>query len=237
MRIHSTLRGRSDGRIADVDHPGGGDARVRRQDPPLRSDRRRSATASSAEEAAPEPVAGESAVVSFDRVGVPDIDAATFLDAMHALGRVHAEERYLQMDGARRQAAGELSAVFGASTVGMDRASRVLGLRAHANEIVERLPSFQRRALDAYVDGVNAALADDAPPIGDAAFYSLLRVTPEPWDARRFDPRDPRHVQRAAVERRGRNVERTDVRRAARRHRRVPAGPGRSIRRAAARTR
>src|SRR2546427_5866948 len=44
---------------------------------------------------------------------VVTITAASQADAMRALGRVHAQERYFEMDLMRRSAAGELSALFG----------------------------------------------------------------------------------------------------------------------------
>ncbi|WP_139369281.1 penicillin acylase family protein, partial [Xanthomonas axonopodis] len=46
--------------------------------------------------------------VQRDRLGVVTIDAANQLDAMRALGYVHAQERYFEMDLMRRAPAGEL---------------------------------------------------------------------------------------------------------------------------------
>ena len=48
-----------------------------------------------------------------DALGVVTIDAANETDAMRALGYVHAQERYFEMDLMRRTAAGELSELFG----------------------------------------------------------------------------------------------------------------------------
>ena len=51
--------------------------------------------------------------VSRDANGTVTIDAANQHDALRALGYVHAQERYFEMDLLRRTAAGELSALFG----------------------------------------------------------------------------------------------------------------------------
>ena len=55
------------------------------------------------------------ATIQRDANGVVTVDAANEKDAMRALGYVHAQERYFEMDLLRRTAAGELSALFGPS--------------------------------------------------------------------------------------------------------------------------
>ena len=64
-------------------------------------------------------LAGLSAPVSVQRdaLGVVTIDAASESDAVRALGYVHAQERYFEMDLMRRSSAGELSELFGAVVV------------------------------------------------------------------------------------------------------------------------
>lgn len=126
------------------------------------------------------PVSGLSAPVSVarDAQGVPTIEGATRADVAQALGFVHAQERFFQMDLSRRRAAGELSALIGASTLRIDRQTRVLGLRQRAREAVAGASADERRLLQAYTEGVNAGLhAMAAPPFE----YLLLRAAPEPW--------------------------------------------------------
>src|SRR5688572_32873056 len=63
--------------------------------------------------------------VERDERGVVTVQAANEADAMRALGYVHAQERYFEMDLLRRTAAGELAALFGPLAVDTDRKHRV----------------------------------------------------------------------------------------------------------------
>jgi len=65
-----------------------------------------------------------------DALGVVTITAGSQADAMRALGHVHAQERYFEMDLMRRSAAGELSALFGPKAIEADKRMRVHRLRA-----------------------------------------------------------------------------------------------------------
>jgi hypothetical protein len=51
--------------------------------------------------------------VARDALGVATVEAANEADAARALGFLHGQERYFEMDLLRRSAAGELSALFG----------------------------------------------------------------------------------------------------------------------------
>lgn len=118
------------------------------------------------------------ATVTRDDIGVVTIDADSEADAYRALGWVHAQERFFEMDLLRRTAAGELSELFGSMALDADRAARMHRLRArHAGNIGQGTDG--EAALLAYVAGVNAGLAAlDARPWP----YLLLRATPEPWE-------------------------------------------------------
>ena len=59
-----------------------------------------------------------------DANGTVTIDAGSEADAMRALGYVHAQERYFEMDLLRRTAAGELSELFGPVAVDTDKRHR-----------------------------------------------------------------------------------------------------------------
>jgi penicillin amidase len=125
-------------------------------------------------------VAGLSAAVTIERdaLGVPTIRGEDRADVARALGFVHAQDRFFQMDLLRRKGAGELSELFGAAAIEADRESRLHGFRTLAHDVVEGLPDEHRRLLDAYVDGVNAGLAT----LSSVPFeYLLLRLDPEPW--------------------------------------------------------
>ncbi len=126
------------------------------------------------------PLAGLSApaTVERDSLGVVRITARTRADAARALGFVHAQERFFQMDLLRRAGAGELSALIGSKTVEADRKLRPHRFRERARQVVAGLPAPDRAILDAYVAGVNAGLE----ALGARPFeYAVLRAAPEPW--------------------------------------------------------
>jgi penicillin amidase len=125
-------------------------------------------------------VSGLSAPVQVERdaLGVPTITGATRADVARALGFLHAQDRYFQMDLLRRSGAGELSELFGSAALPLDKSHRLHGFRATAVKAVALLPAEQRTVLDAYTAGVNAGLA--ALPKSPWE-YVLLRTTPQPW--------------------------------------------------------
>jgi|GEM_PF-4935338 len=118
--------------------------------------------------------------VQRDALGVPTIRGANRVDVARALGYLHAQDRFFQMDTLRRRAAGELSELFGAATVPVDRAARLHGFRRLAQTVLVRLPATERALLEAYAAGANSGLAAlRAKPFE----YFVLRVTPQPWRA------------------------------------------------------
>jgi len=113
-----------------------------------------------------------------DAQGVVTIDAANEADAMRALGYVHAQERYFEMDLMRRVAAGELSELFGPAAVDTDKQNRVHRLRARVDAHLAEALGEQRPILEAYRQGTNAGLgAMRARPWP----YLLLRQIPREW--------------------------------------------------------
>ena len=114
-----------------------------------------------------QPVAGlaGAATVQRDALGVVTIDAGNRVDAMRALGWVHAQERYFEMDLLRRTAAGELAALFGPRAVDHDRGTRVHRMRARVDARLDAMLVLHRAEAEAYAAGVNAGLASlDARP-------------------------------------------------------------------------
>ena len=116
--------------------------------------------------------------VTRDALGVPTIKAQSRVDLARAVGFVHAQERFFQMDLQRRQPAGELSALVGPAAVNADRAMRVHRFRHIAREALTYSPPEYKAELEAYAAGVNAGLAALAAPPFE---YLVLRTTPEPW--------------------------------------------------------
>jgi penicillin G amidase len=116
--------------------------------------------------------------VDRDALGVPAITGASREDVARALGFLHAQDRFFQMDLQRRQPAGELSGLVGARALDVDAEMRVHRFRDVAQRALAIADPVYRRTLDAYAEGVNAGL--DA--LGAAPFeYFVLRATPEPW--------------------------------------------------------
>ena len=113
-----------------------------------------------------------------DKLGVVTIDAANETDAMRALGYVHAQERYFEMDLMRRTSAGELAELFGPIAVDTDKRHRIHRLRARVMANLDAIAGDQKPQLKAYTDGVNAGLAALRTRPWP---YLLLRQSPEPW--------------------------------------------------------
>jgi penicillin amidase len=125
-------------------------------------------------------ISGLAANVRVDRdaLGVPTITATTREDVARALGFLHAQDRFFQMDLQRRQPAGELSGLVGPRAMEVDEDMRVHRFRHVAQRALELAEPPYRKVLDAYAAGVNAGLnALGAPPFE----YLVLRATPEPW--------------------------------------------------------
>jgi penicillin amidase len=116
--------------------------------------------------------------VTRDGLGIPTVSGVTRVDVARATGFLHAQDRFFQMDLARRRAAGELAALVGPRAVPLDREIRIHRFRAEAERAVKLLGSRDRQLLASYTAGVNAGLeALSAPPFE----YLVLRQTPEPW--------------------------------------------------------
>ncbi|MFQ6311942.1 penicillin acylase family protein [Lysobacter capsici] len=113
-----------------------------------------------------------------DALGVVTVDAANQTDAMRALGYVHGQERYFEMDLLRRTAAGELSALFGERALDYDRRHRVHRLRSRVQRELAAFANDKTALLQAYSDGVNAGLRGLSRKPWP---YLLLQAQPEAW--------------------------------------------------------
>ncbi len=116
--------------------------------------------------------------VSRDDKAIPVIQGESYSDVCRAIGFVHAQERFFQMDMMRRASSGELAALLGAALVERDIEMRARGLGRAARDSFESLPAEHQRWLEAYAAGVNAGLDDLKawPPE-----YLLLRAAPTEW--------------------------------------------------------
>lgn len=119
-----------------------------------------------------------------DSHGVPHISAAGLPDLFFAQGYVTAQDRLWQMDMSRRAAAGELSEIlsprlFGEGVLRLDKAQRILGMRAVAEQAANALSGEEKSYLEAYARGVNAYI--DANRNSLPSEFRLLRYEPRPW--------------------------------------------------------
>jgi len=125
-------------------------------------------------------IAGLAAQVSIERdaLGTVIIAGENRADVSYALGYVHGQERFFEMDLLRRRAAGELAALFGPLALSADRGARLHRFRNRIGGFVEALPAAQRAQMQRYASGVNAGLA----ALGARPFpYLLMRSEPQPW--------------------------------------------------------
>ncbi|BAM00476.1 MULTISPECIES: penicillin acylase family protein [Caldilinea] len=114
-----------------------------------------------------------------DKHGVPHIYAQTEADLYRALGWVHAQDRFWQMEQARRTAQGRLAEIFGEPALDADRFCRIIGFQRAAEADEAALDAETHQLIAWYVEGVNAYLA--ARPGRVSAEHNLLRVPVEPW--------------------------------------------------------
>ncbi len=120
----------------------------------------------------------QSVQISRDAQGYASIIGQNRTDVAYALGFVHAQERFFQMDLLRRNAAGELSELFGEMALELDKKNRIHRFRARAQQGFDALPAPQKLLLQAYTKGVNAGLAELGWPPFE---YGLLAQQPRSW--------------------------------------------------------
>jgi penicillin amidase len=105
--------------------------------------------------------------VYFDEFGVPHIYADNQIDAMEALGYVHAQDRLWQMELMRRIAPGRLSEIFGSVALKNDQFFAGIGIEEASAKAITQLdknsPSYQ--LTQAYLDGINQYLEEGKTPI------------------------------------------------------------------------
>lgn len=115
-----------------------------------------------------------------DALGTATLSARSRHDLTFALGYVHGQERFFQMDLLRRSAAGELAELVGAAALPLDRRHRGHRFRSRARTALAALAPEQREQMARYTEGVNAGLDDLHVRPWE---YLLLGTAPAPWQA------------------------------------------------------
>jgi len=120
----------------------------------------------------------KTAVIERDKQGIATIKAKSRADISVALGFVHAQERFFQMDLLRRNSAGELASLFGSVALDYDKSIRKHRFRDRARAIITQLPQEQLDLVKAYTRGVNQGLKY----LRSSPFeYLLLQQEPVQW--------------------------------------------------------
>jgi len=120
-----------------------------------------------------------------DEWGVPHIYAKNEADLSFALGYVHAQDRFFQMDFVRRLVKGQLAEVLGPSLLSTDQFNLASGKMYWANQSLQALINTGEEellgVLNGYVEGVNYYLGThrDTKPME----YHILDFEPTEWSA------------------------------------------------------
>jgi penicillin amidase len=119
-----------------------------------------------------------------DEMGIPHIYASNQHDLFFAQGYIHAQDRFWQMDFWRHIGSGTIAEMF-PSEIETDKFLRTLGWRQIAEMEYEQLHPTSKVILEAYVDGVNAYLADHDTTALSLEYAILGLLSPdykiEPW--------------------------------------------------------
>jgi penicillin amidase len=116
--------------------------------------------------------------VNRDADGVPTIRAENRIDASYALGYLHGQERFFQMDLLRRSGAGELSQLLGDATLEFDKNRRRHRFRHRSEKAAKNFSVKNLAIASAYTSGVN----DGLKALGTVPLeYTLLGVEPATW--------------------------------------------------------
>lgn len=113
-----------------------------------------------------------------DQHGIPHITAEhNDLDAFFALGFVHGQDRFWQMEFQRLLIKGKLSSVFGKKTIDIDKYYLTLNFHEAAKQSWDILSEQVKKIITHYTLGVNAFLENNKLPLP----FLLLRYKPKLW--------------------------------------------------------
>jgi len=115
--------------------------------------------------------------VYFDDYGIPHIYADNEIDAVTALGYVHAQDRLWQMELMRRIAPGKLSEIFGEKMLKNDQFFVSLGIEEASEKSIDKLDKNSEvyKLAIAYLNGVNQFIDNGPTPIE----FTLIGVDKE----------------------------------------------------------
>ncbi|MEU0435727.1 penicillin acylase family protein [Streptomyces sp. NPDC006290] len=119
-----------------------------------------------------------------DTWGIPHLRAGSARELAHTQGRVTARDRAWQLEVERHRSQGTSAAFLGAESVGWDRFARQARLDDTARRCFEALEERDPETaawVVAYVDGVNAGLAEGAARAPEFAASGLTPGRWEPW--------------------------------------------------------
>jgi penicillin amidase len=115
--------------------------------------------------------------IARDARDVPHITASSERDLFFAQGFAEATDRLFQMELTRRYALGTLTEVLGAKALAIDEEQRAYGVREIAAAQWRRMDARDRADLQAFANGVNAAMERQPLPVE----FRLLLYRPRPW--------------------------------------------------------
>ncbi len=123
--------------------------------------------------------------ITRDSYGVPHIRAASHSDAVFTLGFVHGQDRLWQLEMHRRIARAELAEILGAPALPTDKFLRTLGVLRNAEAIFANLDAETQALVQAYADGINAAiLLTKENPVLLSPEFLALNTRPGTWTAK-----------------------------------------------------
>ena len=127
-----------------------------------------------------------------DAMGVPHIYAENEADLFFAMGYVHAQDRFWQMEFWRHISLGRISEIAGSATVDSDKFIRTMGWHRIAQDTLafysENEPAFLQ-TLEDYSAGVNAYIAQNEGAL--SVNQTVLGIVNEPWE---IEPWEPLHT-------------------------------------------
>lgn len=121
--------------------------------------------------------------ITRDERGIPHIEAASDEDLYFAQGYATAQDRLWQMDLLRRTARGELSEIFGRTTLEQDKLHRTYGFARLSETLAAKATPRSLAVLEAYARGVNA-YADSLDGSAGKQLpreFQILQYKPRPW--------------------------------------------------------
>jgi acyl-homoserine lactone acylase PvdQ len=126
----------------------------------------------------------EKVTIHRDAMGVPHVFADTSAAVMFGAGYALAQDRLAAMELQRRGAAGRRAEILGASALAGDRTARERRLPdAELLRMYQAIPAEHQAMMQAYVDGINRAVAEVAADPERKTPLEFIRwgIRPTPW--------------------------------------------------------